>query len=111
VVGVTSKSKNKSLATEWTRIFTGTSSQELLVAKNALPNTTALLDKAAAQKGNEATAQAAKVSWFTPVAPKWADVEKANVITQLLTDIATGNKSVADAAKAADADITRILNG
>jgi N,N'-diacetylchitobiose transport system substrate-binding protein len=111
VVGVTAKSANKALATEWTRIFTGTASQELLVAKGALPNTTSLLDKAAAHNGNEATAVAAKVSWFTPTAEKWADVEKGNVMQQMLVDIATGKKSIADATKAADDEITKTLNG
>jgi N,N'-diacetylchitobiose transport system substrate-binding protein len=109
VVGVAGKSANKALATEWTRIFTGTASQEGLVAAKALPNTTSLLDKAAAVKGNEATAIAAKSSWFTPPAPKWVDVEKGNVLQQMLVDIVNG-KSVADATKAADAEITKLLN-
>jgi N,N'-diacetylchitobiose transport system substrate-binding protein len=111
VVGVTAKSQNKALATEWTRIFTSTASQEQLLAKGALPNATSLLDKAAQVPGNEATAQAAKNSWFTPNAPRWADVEKGNVLQQMLVDIVTGNKSVADATKAADEQITSTLNG
>ena len=94
-------------AAEWTKIFTGTAQQEALLAKGALPNATALLDKAAQVKGNEATAQAPKNSWFTPNAEKWADVEKGNVLQQMLVDIVTGKKSVADATKAADEQITR----
>jgi N,N'-diacetylchitobiose transport system substrate-binding protein len=111
VVGVAAKSKNQALAAEWARIFTSTASQEKLLAKGALPNATALLDKAAQVKGNEATALAAKNSWFTPNAPKWADVEKAAVLQQMLVDIVTGKKTVAEATAAADEEITNTLNG
>ncbi|OLB74626.1 MAG: ABC transporter substrate-binding protein [Actinobacteria bacterium 13_2_20CM_2_71_6] len=111
VVGVTGKSKNKDLAAEWIKDFTSTKSQQGLIAKAALPNATNLLDDAAKVSGNEATALAAKTSWFTPNAPNWADVEKANILKQLGVDIATGKKSVEDATKAADEQITKILNG
>jgi len=109
-IGVSGKSQNKALAQEWVKYFTDTTSQKGLIAKGALPNATALLDQAAAVKGNEATALAAKNSWFVPMAPKWADVESNNVLQQMLRDIATGKKSVADAAKAADTQITSLLN-
>jgi N,N'-diacetylchitobiose transport system substrate-binding protein len=109
-IGVSGKSQNKALAQEWVKYFTDSTSQKGLIAKGALPNATALLDQAAAVKGNEATALAAKNSWFVPMAPKWADVESNNVLQQMLRDIATGKKSVADAAKAADAQITSLLN-
>ena len=71
------KSKNQALAAEWIKDFTDTTSQTGLIAKGALPNATALLDQAAKVPGNEATALAAKNSWFVPNAPKWADVERA----------------------------------
>jgi N,N'-diacetylchitobiose transport system substrate-binding protein len=109
-IGVSGKSQNKALAQEWVKYFTDTTAQKGLIAKGALPNATALLDQAAAVKGNEATALAAKNSWFVPMAPKWADVESNNVLQQMLRDIATGKKSVADAAKAADTQITSLLN-
>jgi N,N'-diacetylchitobiose transport system substrate-binding protein len=110
-IAVTGVSKEKALAQEWVKTFTDTKAQEGLIAKGALPNATALLDKAAAVPGNEATAKAAKNSWFVPMAPKWADVESASVLQQMLRDIATGKKSVADATTWADGEITRILNG
>jgi N,N'-diacetylchitobiose transport system substrate-binding protein len=109
-IAVTGKSKEQALAAEWLKIFTDTKSQDGLIAKGALPNATALLDKAAAVKGNEATALAAKNSWFVPMAPKWADVESNNVLQQMLRDIATGNKTVPDAAKWADEQVTKLLN-
>ena len=110
-IAVTGKSTQQKLAQEWVKYFTDTTSQEGLIAKGALPNATSLLDKAAAVKGNEATALAAKNSWFVPMAPKWADVESNNVLQQMLRDIATGAKTVPVAAKWADDQIAKILNG
>jgi N,N'-diacetylchitobiose transport system substrate-binding protein len=110
-LGVTGVSKEKTLAALWIKYFTDTTSMQGLIAKGALPNATALLDQAAAQPGNAATAQAAKNSWFVPMAPKWADVESNNVLQQMLKDIATGKKTVPDAASWADGQITTILNG
>ena len=45
------------------------------------------------------------------MAPKWADVESNNVLQQMLRDIATGKKTVAEAATWADGEITKLLNG
>jgi len=109
-VAVTTKSPNADLAAKWAQIFTDTKSQEGLIAKGVLPNATTLLDKAAAVKGNEATALAAKETWFPPMAPKWSDVESANVLQNMQVAIVTGKSSVADAAKEADAKIAEILN-
>jgi N,N'-diacetylchitobiose transport system substrate-binding protein len=109
-LGVTAKSANPELAAQWIKIFTDTKSQEALIAKGVLPNATSLLDKAAANPDNAPSAEAAKNSWFVPMAPKWADVESANVTTEMLGSIATGKASVADAAKKADEQINTILN-
>src|SRR5262249_53235807 len=111
VVGVTGKSKYKDLSAEWIKDFTSTQSMQGLIAKGALPNATNLLDDAAKVKGNEATALAAKNSWFTPNSPNWASVEKANILQQMLVDIGTGKKTIDDATKAADDQITKTLNG
>jgi N,N'-diacetylchitobiose transport system substrate-binding protein len=110
-LGVTEKSQNKQLAAQWIKYFTDGTSMDGLVKANALPNSTALLDKATTDNPSlAAAAGAAKSSWFTPNAEKWADVEKANVLTQMLTDVLTGKKSVADAAKWADDQINSTLN-
>jgi N,N'-diacetylchitobiose transport system substrate-binding protein len=109
-LGVTAKAANPELAAQWIKTFTDTQSQEALIAKGALPNATNLLDKAAAVEGNKASAEAAKNSWFVPMAPKWAEVESANVIQEMLTSIATGKATVADATKKADDQINTILN-
>ena len=111
-LGVTEKSQNKQLAAQWIKYFTDNTSMSGLIKANALPNSTALLDQAATQNPSlAAAAGAAKNSWFTPNAEKWADVEKANVLTQMLTDVLTNKKSVADATKWADDQINSTLNG
>ena len=111
-LGITEKSQNKQLAAQWIKYFTDSTSMAGLIKANALPNSTALLDKAATD--NPAlgpAAAAAKNSWFTPQAEKWADVEKGNVLQTMLTDILTGKKSVADGAKWADDQLNATLNG
>jgi N,N'-diacetylchitobiose transport system substrate-binding protein len=111
VLGVASKSRNAGLAAAWIKAFTSTQQQQALLAGGVLPNSTSLLDQAAAVKGNEATAAAAKNSYFVPNAETWADVEKGNVLQQMLVDIVTGKKTVPDATKAADEQIAKTLNG
>jgi N,N'-diacetylchitobiose transport system substrate-binding protein len=111
-LGVTTKSANSALAAQWIKYFTDATSMSGLIKANALPNSTALLDKAATDNPSlAAAAQAAKSSWFVPNSGKWADVEKANILPQMLTDILTGKHTVADATKAADQQINSTLSG
>jgi N,N'-diacetylchitobiose transport system substrate-binding protein len=110
-LGVTAKSGNKELAAQWVKYFTDSKSMEGLVKASALPNSTALLDKAATDNPKIAPAAlSAKNSWFPPNAEKWADVEKASILQTMLTDILTGKKTVADGAKWADEQIASTLN-
>jgi N,N'-diacetylchitobiose transport system substrate-binding protein len=110
-LGVTEKSGNKELAAQWIKYFTDSTSMAGLIKASALPNSTALLDKAATENPAIAPAAlAAKTSWFTPQAEKWADVEKSNVLKTMLTDILTGKKTVADGAKWADEQMNTTLN-
>ncbi len=109
-LAVTAKSKAVNAATDWIAAFTSTASSTALVTKaGVLPNTTSLLNLV--KPADKAFADAAQNSWFVPTAPNWANVEKANVIPQALSDILSGKSSVADALKAADTQITQILNG
>jgi N,N'-diacetylchitobiose transport system substrate-binding protein len=110
-LGVTSKSANKTLAAQWIKYFTDDTSMDGLIKASALPNSTALLDKAATENPKiAAAAQAAKKTWAVPNSPKWADVENAKILQNMLVDILTGKASVADAAKAADQKIDSTLN-
>jgi len=110
-LGIAEKSQNKQLAAQWVKYFTDSTAMAGLIKANALPNSTVMLDKAAAENPAIAPAAlAAKDSWFTPSAEKWADVEKGNVLQTMLTDILTGKKSVADGAKWADDQLNTTLN-
>ncbi len=72
-----------------------------------IPNTTSLLSLL----GDNAFAKAASNSWFVPTAKNWADVESQNILQTMLANILGGKQSIADATKAADAQINQILNG
>jgi N,N'-diacetylchitobiose transport system substrate-binding protein len=104
------KSKAKDLATEWIAGFTGNKGEEGLAAKGNLPNNTTQLAPLKEDPKTEATATAAEISWFVPTAPGWLQVEKQQILQSTLQDIATGKKSVADAAKAADTAIDAVIN-
>jgi N,N'-diacetylchitobiose transport system substrate-binding protein len=109
-LAVTAKSTQQALAAKWIEDYTSTPIQQELIAKGVLPNATALLPQAAQQPGGGPAAAAAQNSWFTPAAPNWANVETANVLPDMLQNIVTGKQTVDQAAKAADAKITTILN-
>ena len=74
-------------------------------------NTTKLLAFNASNPKLAPFARAAKYSWFVPTSPNWANVENANVLQNMLVQIYTGSKSVTAAAKSADKQIEKILNG
>jgi len=109
-LAVPEKASNKGLGAAWIKYFTDTASQTAL-AKFAIPNTTQLLPVYEKQaQANQSTGEAAKSTWFVPNTPNWANVESGNVLQNALESIATGKSSVADAAKAADQQIDKILN-
>ena len=110
-LAVPAKAPNAGLGAQWVKYFTDTASQTAL-AKFAIPNTTSLLSVYQAQaQANKSTGEAAKNTWFVPNTPNWANVESGNILQNMLTSIATGKSSVADAAKAADSQIAKTLNG
>jgi N,N'-diacetylchitobiose transport system substrate-binding protein len=96
-------SNDKSLAIDWIRIFTSTSSQKGLQAKGNIPNATNLL-------GNSVNERAAKRSWFVPTAKNWVNVENGNVLRTMLARILTGKASIAAATAFADSNIELTLN-
>jgi len=109
-LAVPAKAPNAGLGAQWVKYFTDTTSQTAL-AKFAIPNTTSLLGVYQGQaQANQSTGEAAKNTWFVPNTPNWANVESGNILQNMLTSIATGKSSVADAAKAADTEIAKTLN-
>jgi N,N'-diacetylchitobiose transport system substrate-binding protein len=110
-LAIPAQSKNISLAADWIKAFTSTSSQIGLAKVGNIPNTTTL---AGVNKDNPQLApfaRAAAASWFVPTAPNWVNVENGDVLQNMLVQIYSGKKSVQAAAKSADKQINQILNG
>ncbi|MGD3106362.1 extracellular solute-binding protein [Streptomyces sp. YGL11-2] len=109
-LAVPAKSAHRDLAQDWIRLFTDRTSQRRLIAADALPNNTAQLREVAAGGIGGPAARAAGRGWMTPLAPGWGAVEKSQVLQEMLQDIATGKRSVAAAAQAADRRIDAVIN-
>jgi N,N'-diacetylchitobiose transport system substrate-binding protein len=109
-VGIPSSSKNKSLAADWIKAFTGTASEKIIAKSGNIANTTTLLNVNAKNRSLAPFARAAKYSWFIPSAPNWVNVENANILKTMCTNILTNRMSVAKATSKADSQITKILN-
>jgi N,N'-diacetylchitobiose transport system substrate-binding protein len=103
-LAIPATSDNKSLAIDWIKAFTDTSSERALQAKGNIPNATNLL-------GNSVNERAAARSWFVPTAKRWVDVENGNILRNMLAQILTGKLSVKQAASAASDNIASVLNG
>jgi N,N'-diacetylchitobiose transport system substrate-binding protein len=96
-LAVPSYAPNAALGAAWIREFTSSAQMTTKMLS--------LISGAAAP-----VAAAAKNSWFIPGAVKWVDVENANTLQTMLSDIATGKKTVAKAAADASDEITKLLN-
>jgi N,N'-diacetylchitobiose transport system substrate-binding protein len=102
-------SKNKALALDWLKDFTGSTAMAGIVKAGNLPNATNLLNLVTGNPGSQ-LAKAAQTTWFVPTAKNWANVENANVLQNMLTQILTGKSSVKAAAVTASQQITSLLN-
>jgi N,N'-diacetylchitobiose transport system substrate-binding protein len=104
-------SRNKTLALDWVRAFTAASPQTMIARAGNIANSTTLARVNASKPTLAPFAQAAKSSWFIPNAARWANVESANVLQNMLVSILTGRSSVNSATTRASNQITSILNG
>nr|WP_206210379.1 sugar ABC transporter substrate-binding protein [Streptomyces sp. SID10362] len=104
-----SKSDQQDLGQEWISLFTNEKSQAALAEKNILPNNTKQLEPLKAKPETAPIANAVPDAWFTPIAPGWSAIEKKETLETMLLDILKG-KSVAEATKAADAEINSLIN-
>jgi N,N'-diacetylchitobiose transport system substrate-binding protein len=109
-LAITQRSDEKDLAADWISMFTSEKSEGVLASKATLPNNTKQLAPLKTQEATSAAANAVEDSWFTPLAPGWAEIEKKGILQTMLVDIVTGKQSVAAAAKSADNQIDDIIN-
>src|SRR5919201_1947954 len=102
-LAVPASSSNKSLAADWIKDFTNTSSEKALQAKGNIPNATNLL-------GTSINERAAARSWFVPTAKHWVDVENGNILRNMLAQVLTGKSSIKAASSSASRAIASTLN-
>jgi N,N'-diacetylchitobiose transport system substrate-binding protein len=104
------KSDAQDLAADWIAEFTGTKSQEGLIKEGNLPNAKSLLAPLKDDPATAASATANENTWFIPTAPGWLQVEKKQILQNMLNQIAVGKKSIKDATAEADQQIDAIIN-
>ncbi|HST64691.1 MAG TPA: sugar ABC transporter substrate-binding protein [Mycobacteriales bacterium] len=110
-LAVSEGSDASDLAYDYVKILSGTKAQtDLATTGGVIPNSTALLSLHAKDAVLSVFDAAAKNSRSTPTTPKWANVESGTVLQDMLVNIFSGKKSVADATKDASAAITKTLN-
>ena len=93
-------SRRRAFRSAWSSVITNTSSKNLATT-------------ATSENANLAVAAgaAAAGSFVTPQDPRWASVEAgANPLKDMLTKVLTGQASIEDAAKAANAEIEARMN-
>jgi N,N'-diacetylchitobiose transport system substrate-binding protein len=103
-------SSKKSLAVDWIAAFTASARMRTIAAAGNIPNSSKLVSFTFGNPKVEPFARAAKFSWFVPIAAHWVDVENANVLQDMCSQMFSGRKSVKAAATSASNSITRILN-
>ena len=105
------QSNSKSLAVDWIKAFTSTSSMTQLATQGkVIPNTTSLVRLHNNNPALAPFARASQSSWFVPTAKNWVNVENSRVIRTMLVRIISGRYSVQSEAKKASQQITSILN-
>ncbi|MFJ7219077.1 extracellular solute-binding protein [Amycolatopsis sp. NPDC098790] len=113
-LAVAAKSRNQDLALAYLKAATDPAVQRdaIVGIDGWTPISTQLIDQITPTLPplNAAFATAAKTSVATPAAPGWATIESDKSINTFFADIATGRRSIADAAKDFDAHLTEALN-
>jgi N,N'-diacetylchitobiose transport system substrate-binding protein len=109
-LGIPTKSEHQDLALDLLKIMVSPEYQRQFAASGTIPALKSELANVTGSDAAVAQATAAQNSRFVPTSEKWAGVEAANVLPDMLTDIAQGG-DIASAAETADAAIEAQLNG
>lgn len=109
-LGIPTNSAHQDLALDLLKIMVSPEYQRQFAAAGTIPALKSELANVAGSDAAVAQATAAQNSRFVPTSEKWAGVEAANVLPDMLTDIAQGG-DIDSAAKTADDAIEAQLNG
>ena len=109
-IGIPVNSENQELAYDLLKVLVSSGFQQQFAEAGTIPALKSELASVAGSDAAEAQATAAENSRFVPTSEKWAGVEAANVLQDMLTEIAQGD-DIAEAAAQADAAIESTLNG
>jgi ABC-type glycerol-3-phosphate transport system substrate-binding protein len=110
VLSIPTKSEHQDLALDLLKIMVSPEYQRQFAASGTIPALKSELANVTGSDAAVAQATAAQNSRFVPTSEKWAGVEAANVLPDMLVDIAQGG-DIASAAATADAAIESQLNG
>ena len=108
-LGIPTNSENQDLAYDLLKVLVSSGFQKQFAEAGTIPAIKSELESVAGSDAAEAQATAAENSRFVPTSEKWAGVEAANVLQDMLTEIAQGG-DIAEAAAQADATIEDTLN-
>jgi N,N'-diacetylchitobiose transport system substrate-binding protein len=106
-LAVPAAAKHAAWSKAWIKAYTSSAQEQKFVDGGFLANTKTIVSS---DPLRAAFAKELDKTWFVPLAPNWAQVEKDKIINNLLVQIATGQKSIADATAAADDAINKDLN-
>jgi N,N'-diacetylchitobiose transport system substrate-binding protein len=115
VIGIAKNSKNLEAAEDFVAQLSTPLGQNLMIGEGWIPSLKQFAANIPDTPANvtlkiQAT-EAAAGSGFTPNATGWAAVEANNPIKAMMTAILTGQKSIDQAAKDADAAMNAVING
>jgi N,N'-diacetylchitobiose transport system substrate-binding protein len=110
VLGIPTNSEHQDLAVDLLKILVSPGYQAQFAEAGVIPALKSELDAVTGEEAAVAQAAAAENSRFVPTSEKWAAVEAANVLPDMLVEIAQGG-DIAEAAGRADSAIEAALNG
>jgi N,N'-diacetylchitobiose transport system substrate-binding protein len=108
-IAIPTNSENQELAYDLLKIMVSPGYQQLMAENSLIPAIKSELDSVTGSDAAVAQAEAAQNSRFVPSSEKWAGVEAANILPDMLVEIAQGG-DIAEAAARADAAIEDALN-
>ena len=109
-LGIAANSENQDLAYDLLKIMVSSGYQKQFAESGVIPAIKSELASVTGSDAAVAQAKAAENSRFVPTSEKWVGVEAANILPDMLVEIAGGG-DIAGAAQQADAAIEDTLNG